>query len=144
MGHSSNVEQGRGGPRILQMFQIQRNSDLPPESCENKSPITHTHTHTHTRPQEKRKMGPVHTAHSLAFSPAREAKWKSMWCSARVMLHVFVHVSYLCMCVCMCEICWVSLFPVHELYMNLVNPERKRICLWMFSHDVCNPLKDHL
>lgn len=30
-----------GGPQILQMFQIQQNSDLPLESCKNKSPVTH-------------------------------------------------------------------------------------------------------
>ncbi len=40
-------------------------------------------------------MGPVYTAHSLAFSPARETKWKSMWRSARIVLHVL----RLCVCV---------------------------------------------
>lgn len=34
------MEQG-GGAQILQMFQIQQNSDLPPESCKNKSLVSH-------------------------------------------------------------------------------------------------------
>lgn len=64
-----------GGPRILQMFQIQENGDLPLENrTKKKTPVIHA------QPQEKRKMGPVCTAQRLAFSPARETKWKSMWC----------------------------------------------------------------
>ena len=83
-----------GGPRILQMFQIQQNTDLPPESCKNKSPFTHTPT------AGRRKMGPVCTAHSLAFSPARETKWKSMWRSALHCVACFLMCFMFAMCVC--------------------------------------------
>lgn len=136
MGYSSNVEQGRGGLGSFKCFKssktvtsLQRAAKINPQS------------HTHTRPQEKRKMGPVHTAHSLAFSPAREAKWKSMRRSTRVMLHVFVCISCLCVCV---KYTGCLYFILHVLCLNLVNPERNRLCLWMFSRDVYNPLKDHL
>lgn len=131
------------GPRILQMFQIQENSDLPPENCTKKSPVIHA------QPQEKRKMGPVCTAQRLAFSPARETKWKSMWCSAHIMVHVppcFMFLVSACVwivsvggvfvqkkfgmsvfslmllfirCVCMCElrrICFLH-FPVLPLLL---------------------------
>lgn len=106
-----------GGTRILQMFQIQANNALPPENCKNKSPVTHA------RPQEKRKMGPVYSAQRLAFSPARETKWKSMWCSAHIMVHVFLCVScFLCVHVCESDMCLCkrnyAYVCFHVMYMN--------------------------
>lgn len=94
-----------GGPRILQMFQIQQNTDLPPESCENKSPVTHSGR------RKRRKMGPVSTTRSRVFSPARETKWKSMWRAARINAACFLKCFMFFECPnvcrkkekCMCE-----------------------------------------
>lgn len=93
-------------------------------------------------------MGPVYTVHSLAFSPARETKWKSMWRSARIMLHVFVCVSIFEL-VCMCEMYWVSLFRC-ILYVNLLlvclcKRNYARVCFHVVYECVLtDPLKDHL
>lgn len=68
MSHFSNVEQG-WGPRILQMFQIQQNSDLLPKNCKNKSPVTHSD-------HRKREKWPLSTQriHSLSHQHVRQSE----------------------------------------------------------------------
>lgn len=107
-GYSSNAEQGRG-PQILQMFQIQQNSDLLPKDCKTESPVAHP------RPQGKRKMLSVWMAQRFALSPARETKWKSMWDSARIFwlfvlfrVSCILHVNVLCVCRMHMQPCSVS------------------------------------
>lgn len=110
----------------------EKNSDLPLENCENKSPVTHF------QPQEKRKMGPVCTAHSLAFSPTRETKWKSMWSSVHIMLHVFLCVSCLWMWIAFVKFAAVPVLAA-EMCLHAYRTHYICVCANGFTKpNVCN------
>lgn len=126
-----------GGPRILQMFQIQQNSDLPPESCKNKSPVTHSDH----RKREKWGLS-VQPTCSLSHQHVRQS---GKVCSALLAL-CFMFSA------CVCYMCKVHQCPHFQcvLYENL-----QHVCLcktdgvFVFSCDVLqcvrtDPLKDHL
>lgn len=87
MGHFSNVEQGWGF-WILQMFQIQKNSDLPPENCENKSPVTRS---SH-RKREKWPMSGRPTL-SLSYQYVRQS---GKVCTARLTLCYMFFMFFVC------------------------------------------------
>lgn len=100
-----------GGPRILQMFQIQQNSDLPPESCENKSPVTHSNH----RKREKWALSTQPTR-SLSHQHVRQS---GKVCGALLTLccmFSYVFRVFVCMGVCcMYKVYWRCPFLVRTI-----------------------------
>lgn len=72
-----------GGLGYFKCFKFRKTVTSLQRTAQKKIP-----SHTRSTTGKKRKMGPVCTAQRLAFSPARETKWKSMWCSAHIIVHV--------------------------------------------------------
>lgn len=128
-----------GGLGYFKCFKFRKIVTSLQRTAQKKTPVIYA------QPQEKRKMGPVCKAQRLAFSPARETKWKSMWCSAHIMVPVplcFMFLVSACAwilsvggCVCAKEIC---VFSLMLLFIRCIC--MRELCRICFLHFPLLPL----